>query len=47
MLYVKERTLYRTFILGDSKSRIKRQYCLDNQSNILAEKSCWRHFEGD
>jgi hypothetical protein len=47
ILYVKERTLYRTFILGDAKKKIRRQYCLDNQSNILAEKSCWRHFEGD
>ena len=47
ILYVKERTLYRTFILGDAKKKIRRQYCLDNQSNILAEKNCWRHFEGD
>jgi len=47
MLYVKDRTLYRTFILGDAKRRVKRHYCLDNQSKILAEKSCWRHFEGD
>jgi hypothetical protein len=47
ILYVKDRTLYRTFILGDAKKKIRRQYCLDNQSNILAEKSCWRHFEGD
>jgi hypothetical protein len=47
ILYVKDRTLYRTFIVGDAKKKIRRQYCLDNQSNILAEKSCWRHFEGD
>lgn len=47
MLYVKDRTLYRTFILGDAQRRVKRQYCLDNQSKILAEKSCWRHFEGE
>lgn len=47
ILYVKDRTLYRTFILGDAKKKIRRQYCLDNQANILAEKSCWRHFEND
>lgn len=47
ILYVKDRTLYRTFILGDAKKKIRRQYCLDNQSNVLAEKSCWRHFEGE
>jgi hypothetical protein len=45
IIYVKQRTLYRTFIISDAKRRVYRQYCLDNQSNVLANTSCWKHFE--
>jgi hypothetical protein len=45
ILFVKQRTLYRTFIISDAKRRVHRQYCLDNQSAVLAETSCWKHFE--
>jgi len=45
IIYIKQRTLYRTFIISDAKRRVHRQYCLDNQSNVLANTSCWKHFE--
>jgi hypothetical protein len=45
IVYLRKRTLYRTFILTDAKKRLNRQYCLDNQSEVLAETSCWKHFE--
>jgi hypothetical protein len=45
IVYIKQRTLYRTFIISDAKRRVYRQYCLDNQSNVLANTSCWKHFE--
>lgn len=45
IIYIKQRTLYRSFILSDAKRRIHRHYCLDNQSAVLAETSCWKHFE--
>lgn len=45
IVYLRQRTLYRTFILTDLKKRVQRQYCLDNQSEIIAETSCWKHFE--
>ena len=45
IVYLRKRTLYRTFILNDMKKRVHRQYCLDNQSEVIAETSCWKHFE--
>ena len=45
IIYVKDKTLYRSFILTDSKRHIHRQYCLNNASEVLAAKSCWRHFQ--
>ena len=45
IVYLRKRTLYRSFILSDAKKRVHRQYCLDNQSEVIAETSCWKHFE--
>ena len=45
IVYLRKRTLYRSFILSDVKKRVHRQYCLDNQSEVIAETSCWKHFE--
>jgi hypothetical protein len=45
IVYLRQRTLYRTFILTDVKKRVHRQYCLDNQSEVIADTSCWKHFE--
>ena len=45
IVYLHKRTLYRSFILSDAKKRVHRQYCLDNQSEVIAETSCWKHFE--
>jgi len=42
---VKDRTLYRTFILSDHEKHIYKEYCLNNKSEILADTSCWKHFE--
>jgi len=44
-MYIKDKTLYRSVIITDSKKHVHRQYCLDNKSEILAEKACWRHFQ--
>ena len=45
IIYVRDTTLYRSYIISDQKKRIMREYCLDNKSNILATKSCWEHFD--
>jgi len=45
IVYLRKRTLYRNFIISDAKKRVHRQYCLDNQSEVIAETSCWKHFE--
>ena len=45
IVYLRKRTLYRSFILSDAKKRVHRHYCLDNQSEVIAETSCWKHFE--
>lgn len=45
IVYLRKRTLYRSFIISDAKKRVHRQYCLDNQSEVIAETSCWKHFE--
>lgn len=45
IVFLRKRTLYRSFILSDVKKRVHRQYCLDNQSEVIAETSCWKHFE--
>ncbi len=42
---VKDRTLYRTFILSDHSKHIYKEYCLNNKSEVLADTSCWKHFE--
>ena len=42
---VKEKTLYRTYILSDHSKHIYKEYCLNNKSEILAETSCWKFFE--
>ena len=44
---VKDRTLYRTFILSDHKKHIYKEFCLNNKSEILDETSCWKHFEDE
>jgi len=45
IMYLKDKTLYRSLIITDSKKHVHRQYCLDNKSQVLAEKACWRHFQ--
>jgi len=45
IVYLRKRTMYRSFIISDAKKRVHRQYCLDNQSEVIAETSCWKHFE--
>jgi len=45
IVYLRKRTMYRSFIISDAKKRVHRQYCLDNQSQVIAETSCWKHFE--
>ena len=44
---VKDRTLYRTYILSDHKKHIYKEFCLNNKSEILDETSCWKHFEDE
>ena len=43
ILYVKEKVLYRTFILNEPEMDIYREYCLNNKSEILSESTCWNH----
>ena len=45
IIYLKDKTLYRSLIITDSKKHVHRQYCLDNKSEVLADKSCWRYFQ--
>ena len=45
IMYIKDKTLYRSFIITDSRKRVHKQYCLDNKSDIIAEKACWRYFQ--
>lgn len=45
IVYLRKRTMFRSFIISDAKKRVHRQYCLDNQSEVIAETSCWKHFE--
>lgn len=44
IMYVLNRTLYRSYFITDSEKKIRRYYCLDNKSNILAKEECWYHF---
>ncbi len=45
IMYIKDKTLYRNFIITDSHKHVHKQYCLDNKSEIIAEKACWRYFQ--
>ena len=45
IMYIKDKTLYRNFIITDSHKHVHKQYCLDNKSEIIAEKPCWRYFQ--
>jgi len=45
IMYIKDKTLFRNFIITDSRKRVHKQYCLDNKSEIIAEKACWRYFQ--
>jgi len=45
IMYIKDKTLYRSFIITDSRKRVHKQYCLNNKSDIIAEKACWRYFQ--
>jgi hypothetical protein len=44
IMYVLNKTLYRSFFITDREKKIRRYYCLDNKSNILAKEECWYHF---
>jgi hypothetical protein len=44
IMYVLNRTLYRSYFITDREKKIRRYYCLDNKSNILAKEECWYHF---
>lgn len=44
IMYVLNKTLYRSYFITDSEKKIRRYYCLDNKSNILAKEECWYHF---
>jgi hypothetical protein len=43
-MYVFNKTLYRSYFITDREKKIRRYYCLDNKSNILAKEECWYHF---
>ena len=43
IMYVLNKTLYRSYFITDSEKKIRRYYCLDNKSNILAKEECWYH----
>ncbi len=45
IMYIKDKTLYRNFIITDAHKRVHKQYCLNNKSEIIAEKACWRYFQ--
>jgi hypothetical protein len=44
IMYVLNKTLYRSWFITDRDKKIRRFYCLDNKSNILAKEECWYHF---
>ena len=44
IMYVLNKTLYRSYFITDHEKKIRRYYCLDNKSNILAKEECWYHF---
>ena len=44
IMYVLDKTLYRSYFITDQERKIRRTYCLDNKSKILAKKECWHHF---
>lgn len=44
IMYVLNKTLYRSYFITDRDKKIRRYYCLDNKSNILAKEECWYHF---
>jgi len=44
IMYVLNKTLYRSWFITDREKKIRRYYCLDNRSNILAKEECWYHF---
>jgi len=45
IMYIKDKTLYRNFIITDARKHVHKQYCLNNKSEIIAEKACWRYFQ--
>jgi len=44
IMYVLNKTLYRSYFITDREKKIRRFYCLDNKSNILSKEECWYHF---
>jgi len=44
IMYVRNKTLYRSYLIGDTKVGQVKEYCLDNRSNIIANEPCWKHF---
>ena len=44
IMYVLNKTLYRSYFITDREKKIRRYYCLDNKSNNLAKEECWYHF---
>lgn len=44
IMYVRNKTLYRSYVIGDAKLGQVKEYCLDNRSKILATTPCWKHF---
>ena len=44
IMYVLDKTLYRSYFITDHERKIRRTYCLDNKSKILAKEECWHHF---
>ena len=44
IMFVKDKALYRSYLIGDSKLGQVKEYCLDNRSNILANEPCWKYF---
>ena len=45
VMYVSnDKTLYRSYIITDGQKHVNKSYCLNNKGEVLAEQSCWRHF---
>jgi len=44
IMYVLDKTLYRSYFITDHERKIRRSYCLDNKSKVLAKEECWNHF---